>query len=162
MTLSRAITAPIWLLAPQSNELLLAITIVACLTDFLDGQIARRFKAASVLGAKLDQVCDKAFHISFLLFYSLLAHVSWLFFALFSVRELLVLVGRGTKRVTSSSNKIGKLKSFLTYFLILLIAGLRALNVEIDQRIEVLVVLLEISILSAGFFSMYLSIQFTK
>lgn len=35
--------------------------IFGALTDFLDGYFARKFKAASILGAKLDQLSDKLY-----------------------------------------------------------------------------------------------------
>ncbi len=39
------------------------LLIIAALTDFFDGFLARKFNAISILGAKLDQLSDKLFEI---------------------------------------------------------------------------------------------------
>jgi cardiolipin synthase len=46
-------------LAGEDYEIALPIFLVAALTDFADGYIARRFKLTSRLGAALDPIADK-------------------------------------------------------------------------------------------------------
>ncbi|MFC4725503.1 CDP-alcohol phosphatidyltransferase family protein [Glycocaulis abyssi] len=49
------------------------IFVAAALTDWLDGWLARRFSAASALGALLDPIADKMLTGSYLIAYTLIA-----------------------------------------------------------------------------------------
>lgn len=44
-------------------KLVILLTIIAALTDFFDGWLARKWKVTSLIGAKLDAVADKFFAI---------------------------------------------------------------------------------------------------
>ncbi|MDT8408843.1 MAG: CDP-diacylglycerol--glycerol-3-phosphate 3-phosphatidyltransferase [Wenzhouxiangellaceae bacterium] len=64
LTLLRIVLIPVLVVAfylPQawSNELAVAIFIVAAITDWADGWIARRYNLTSPFGAFLDPVADK-------------------------------------------------------------------------------------------------------
>ncbi|MFN8389479.1 MAG: CDP-diacylglycerol--glycerol-3-phosphate 3-phosphatidyltransferase [Bdellovibrionota bacterium] len=64
LTFLRLLAVPIfvWLLirpTPQTSLWATAIFIIASLTDWLDGYIARIYKAESVIGTLLDPVADK-------------------------------------------------------------------------------------------------------
>lgn len=48
-----------YFLATKAYGLALPVFLVAALTDFMDGYIARRFKLVSTLGATLDPIADK-------------------------------------------------------------------------------------------------------
>ena len=47
-----------------------AVLTISCLTDFLDGQIARRYNMVSAFGKVLDPIADKATQLSLLLCFS--------------------------------------------------------------------------------------------
>ena len=72
LSLFRLILIPVYislyLKANQPSELLLAAAIltVSCLTDLLDGWIARRFDMVSTLGKILDPIADKLTQFSLL------------------------------------------------------------------------------------------------
>ncbi|MGN0065521.1 MAG: CDP-alcohol phosphatidyltransferase family protein [Nocardioides sp.] len=52
----------LWLvLGPQHDELALLVLLVAGITDFLDGWLARRLDQRSALGAILDPVADRLY-----------------------------------------------------------------------------------------------------
>ena len=46
------------------NSLALAVALLAALTDYLDGKLARRYGAISALGKYLDPIADKVLLIS--------------------------------------------------------------------------------------------------
>lgn len=66
ITIARLIGVPliIWLMIADRFIEATALFIVAGLSDAADGFIAKRFSAASVLGAYLDPVADKALLVS--------------------------------------------------------------------------------------------------
>ncbi len=45
--------------APEARWIALLLFVAACVTDFLDGWLARRWKATTVLGRLLDPIADK-------------------------------------------------------------------------------------------------------
>lgn len=61
LTFTRLITAPIigYLIVQQQIWLSLALFTYSCITDFLDGFIARRYKMHSVVGSIIDPMADK-------------------------------------------------------------------------------------------------------
>jgi cardiolipin synthase len=61
LTLLRLALIPVtaYFLATEAYKIALPIFLIAALTDFADGYIARRFKLVSKLGATLDPIADK-------------------------------------------------------------------------------------------------------
>ncbi|MDA0952851.1 MAG: CDP-alcohol phosphatidyltransferase family protein, partial [Proteobacteria bacterium] len=53
------IAALLFCSAPEARWVGLALYVAACLTDFLDGWLARRWQATSALGRLLDPIADK-------------------------------------------------------------------------------------------------------
>lgn len=65
LTILRIILTPIIMICGilKHINIVIALTIIASLTDFLDGRLARKWKTTSLIGAKLDAVADKLFAI---------------------------------------------------------------------------------------------------
>ena len=84
----------IYLKADRTHDYILAGSILAisCLTDLLDGKIARRFNMISMLGKILDPIADKATQFTLTLCLALRHPVLWLLMAIFVVKELFQLV----------------------------------------------------------------------
>ena len=75
LTIARVLLTPFIIYLIFQNQVIpaLAVFIVASLTDFLDGFIARAFNAGSKFGAMLDPISDKLLVISVLVALSSLA-----------------------------------------------------------------------------------------
>ena len=64
-----------------------AVLAVSCLTDMVDGRIARRFNMVSTVGKLLDPVADKATQFSLLVCLAIEFPVLWSLSALFVIKE---------------------------------------------------------------------------
>lgn len=84
----------IYLNAEKAADYVLAAAILAvsCLTDMVDGQIARRFNMHSTLGQLLDPVADKATQFSLLVCLSIEYPILWSLSTLFVIKESFQLI----------------------------------------------------------------------
>lgn len=72
---------------PAQYAVAATVLAVSCLTDMVDGKIARRYGMVSNVGIVLDPVADKATQLSLLLCLALEFGVLWPLVALFVVKE---------------------------------------------------------------------------
>ena len=93
LSLFRLILIPvyvsIYLHADEPGDYLLAagILAVSCLTDLVDGKIARKFNQITTLGKFLDPLADKATQGAMILCLAVHHPVLWALLALFVVKE---------------------------------------------------------------------------
>jgi CDP-diacylglycerol--glycerol-3-phosphate 3-phosphatidyltransferase len=74
-----------WMLAAA-----LALMLIAELTDFIDGIVARRYNQESRMGELIDPICDSIYHLSvFLAFLGNAWMPAWMLFAIYA-RDLTV------------------------------------------------------------------------
>ena len=80
----------IYLRAQDVRDYIIAGTILAisCLTDMVDGKIARMFNMITTFGKFLDPLADKLTQFSLLLCLAVRYPVLWAVFALFVLKEL--------------------------------------------------------------------------
>lgn len=85
----------IYLRARDNTDYFLAAAILAvsCLTDMIDGKIARRFNMISDLGKLLDPIADKLTQFALILCLSLRHPILWYVVGLFFIKELAQLIG---------------------------------------------------------------------
>lgn len=74
-----------------------SILAVSCLTDLIDGQIARRFNMITNLGKFLDPLADKLTQFALILCLATKYNLLWYVVALFFVKELFQLIAGGCR-----------------------------------------------------------------
>jgi cardiolipin synthase len=72
---------------PSHYYLAAAILAVSCLTDMIDGKIARHFNMSTTLGRFLDPVADKATQFTLIVCLAIRYPVLWYLTALFVIKE---------------------------------------------------------------------------
>jgi CDP-diacylglycerol--glycerol-3-phosphate 3-phosphatidyltransferase len=95
LTILRIILTPVfvWLFIHESPDLKLYAAIVfliASITDWYDGYIARRFKMISRLGQFLDPLADKVLVSSALIVFAYLDYVCWWMVIIIITRDVIV------------------------------------------------------------------------
>jgi len=87
----------IYINADSSKEYFLAAAILAvsCLTDLIDGKIARHFNMISTVGKILDPLADKATQFALILCLALKYSILWYLIALFVIKESFQLIAGG-------------------------------------------------------------------
>ena len=68
------------------------ILAVSCLTDMIDGKIARKFNMHSVLGQVLDPLADKVTQFALIVCLAVRYPIMWILIGLFVVKELYQLI----------------------------------------------------------------------
>ena len=108
VTLSRLIAVPIifglflWQDSELTRLIALSVFIIAAITDWLDGYLARKLNQITELGKFLDPLVDKVLTIAlFLLFIELGQVPAWGVFLIIT-RELLITVWRGAPSADTS------------------------------------------------------------
>ena len=123
----------IYLKADESTDYFLAAAILAvsCLTDMIDGKIARHFNMISTVGKILDPLADKLTQFALILCLTAKYPVLWYLVALFFVKEVFQLVAgavnlRKGKMLKGAliSGKVCTLVLFLSLILMVLLPDL--------------------------------------
>ncbi len=110
ITLSRLVAVPIifglfiWQDSELTRLIALSVFIIAAITDWLDGYLARKLNQITELGKFLDPLVDKVLTIAlFLLFIELNQVPAWAVFLIIT-RELLITAWRGAPSSSSSNS----------------------------------------------------------
>jgi len=110
VTLSRLIAVPIifglfiWQDSELTRLIALSVFIIAAITDWLDGYLARKLNQITELGTFLDPLVDKVLTIAlFLLFIELDQVPAWAVFLIIT-RELLITAWRGAPSASSNNS----------------------------------------------------------
>ncbi len=103
LSLFRLILIPVYILiylhARDNTDYFVAAAILAvsCLTDLIDGKIARHFNMISTLGKILDPLADKATQFTLILCLALKYPVLWYMVGLFVIKESFQLIAGGLR-----------------------------------------------------------------
>lgn len=135
----------IYLQADTSADYFLAAAILAvsCLTDMIDGKIARHFNMISTVGKILDPLADKATQFSLILCLSLKYPVLWYLVALFVTKESFQLIAGGINlkkgRMLKGALLSGKICTtilFLSLIIMVMIPTLKSETVSLIAIID--------------------------
>jgi CDP-diacylglycerol--glycerol-3-phosphate 3-phosphatidyltransferase len=119
LTLGRLLCVPLLLgllllgQGPISRDLAAGVFLLASVTDFLDGRIARRRGQVTNVGRILDPIADKALVGAALIGLSILGLLPWWVTIIIMVREIAVTVVRLTHRGPLPVSPGGKVKTLV-------------------------------------------------
>lgn len=162
LTLSRIILIPIFIFTVYANPLFGAfIFIIASLTDFLDGYLARRSGEITKFGIILDPIADKFLVISALIVLVDMARIpAWIAIVII-VREFMV---TGLRVVALSKDILipaeigGKIKTFIQIVAIICLILMRTIpNIDLY---DIGIVLIWIALLLSIFSGIQYTISF--
>lgn len=119
------------------------ILAVSCLTDMIDGKIARHFNMISTVGKILDPLADKATQFTLILCLAITYPVLWIIIGLFVVKESFQLIAgilmlRKGKMLTGAlfSGKVCTAVLFLSLIVLVLMPDLSRTAVIIITAID--------------------------
>lgn len=150
LSLFRLILIPvyvgIYLNAHETSDYFIAAMILAvsCLTDLIDGKIARHFNMISTLGKILDPLADKATQFTLILCLAVKHPILWYLVGLFVVKESFQLIAGGINlkrgRMLKGALLSGKICTtvlFVSLILMVMIPGLSTNTVNIITIIDI-------------------------
>ncbi len=109
----------------QHHKIALLLILLGAISDWLDGDTARKRNEVSKVGVLLDPFVDKVFVLSCLSAYLYLGQVSPYAFVLLLIRELYISFLRSLaveKGYLMSASSLGKLKTFAEFTTLVLLA----------------------------------------
>jgi cardiolipin synthase len=157
ITLVRLVLVPVmgYYLAVEAYEIALPIFLVAALSDFADGYIARRFKIVSKLGATLDPIADKLNMLvaTVLLALQMLLPI-WLAIAIVT-RDVVIVVGALAYRLVRGPVKIAptwlsKVNTFIEFTVLLLVMAAGAGWIETDGWMPTVFLVVFTTVVASG------------
>ena len=117
LTILRLIAIPFFIIMAFSNKPIpaLFIFVLACLTDYFDGKLARKFNYITDFGKFFDPLADKLLVFSALIVLASppMGYISWLIVIIISIREASVQGLRKFNKVKIEANIFGKIKTVL-------------------------------------------------
>ena len=149
LSLFRLILIPVYVLiylkADSTSDYYIAagILAVSCLTDLIDGKIARHFNMITTLGKLLDPLADKATQFTLILCLALKYPVLWFLVGLFVVKESYQLIAMGIRykhgkmlKGALISGKICTTVLFVSLILMVMIPGISESVIHIITLVD--------------------------
>lgn len=154
LSLFRLVLIPVYIAiyvkADEASDYFVAATILAvsCLTDLIDGKIARHFNMISTLGKILDPLADKLTQFSLILCLALEYPALWYLVGLFIVKESFQLIAGGINlkrgRMLKGALMSGKICTtvlFISLIIMVMLPGLSATAVNTITIIDLVFML---------------------
>ena len=155
LSLFRLVLIPVYVLiylnAHDNTDYYIAagILAVSCLTDLIDGKIARHFNMISNLGKILDPLADKATQFTLILCLSLKYPQLWYLVGLFVVKESFQLIAGGINLKKGKmlkgaliSGKICTTVLFISLILMVMIPQLSTTAVTVITVVDIIFMLI--------------------
>ncbi len=152
----------IYLNARNRDDYILAATIlsVSCLTDMIDGKIARRFNMITNVGKILDPLADKLTQFALIICLSLRHPVLWYMVGLFFVKEIFQLIGCtiGLRRGLTMTGSLlpGKISTtvlFVSLILMVMLPGIPENVVTIIAAVDSIFLIIAFVSYTIAFFN---------
>lgn len=125
------------------------ILALSCLTDFVDGKIARHFNMISTVGKILDPLADKITQFTLIICLAIRYQVLWLIVALFVIKESFQLIAgiitlKQGKMLTGAlfSGKLCTAILFLSLILLVLMPKMASIAVTIIAIVDIIFMLI--------------------
>ena len=125
------------------------ILALSCLTDFVDGKIARHFNMISTVGKILDPLADKITQFTLIICLAIRYQVLWLIVALFVIKESFQLIAgiitlKQGKMLTGAlfSGKLCTAILFLSLILLVLMPKMASIAVNIIAIVDIIFMLI--------------------
>ncbi len=167
LSLFRLLLIPVYMViylnANESTDYFIAggILAVSCLTDAIDGKIARHFNMISTVGKILDPLADKATQFTLIICLAVDHPILWLLVSLFVIKESFQLIaGLFTLRkgkMLSGALLSGKICTAVLFISLIVLVLMPELNINIVYAI----VGLDCIVMLISFFS-YAKVYYTK
>lgn len=155
LSLFRLVLIPVYVViylnARDNSDYYIAagILAVSCLTDLIDGKIARHFNMISTVGKILDPLADKATQFTLILCLALKYPILWYLVGLFVVKESFQLIAGGINlrkgkmlKGALMSGKICTTVLFISLILMVMIPNLPNTAVNIIAGIDTVFMLI--------------------
>jgi CDP-diacylglycerol--glycerol-3-phosphate 3-phosphatidyltransferase len=141
LTISRLLCCPLWLLLFYFDFYISCLILIfySGITDFLDGFLARKYNATSIIGKALDPIADKIFTSTVLITFIVDSRANFIIVSAIIIRELMV---SGLREALSNYNKsyllevtfLAKIKT-ASQFLAIFILALVPLNISFSNTV---------------------------
>lgn len=154
LSLFRLVLIPIYIViylnAKDAADYYIAggILAVSCLTDAIDGKIARHFNMISTLGKILDPLADKITQFTLVVCLAIRYPVLWVLVSLFVIKESFQLIAgfltlRRGKMLTGAllAGKISTTVLFVSLIILVLMPNLNDLTVQIITAVDCVVLI---------------------
>lgn len=106
-----------------NSIIVLILFIIACITDWLDGYLSRKYNCISVFGKILDPIADKVIINSIFILFAIQTKTNVAFVIAFIIRDIVVDAIRmyaSSKNIVIAANFLGKLKTVLQMLAIII------------------------------------------
>lgn len=118
LTLLRVVLIPVFIMAYKNEKYIgaLVVFLIASLTDWLDGQIARKRNTITKFGIIMDPLADKLLCITVLACLASSGKANWIPVTFVITKEVLMLIGSAfliRKGIVVPSQTIGKIAQWL-------------------------------------------------
>lgn len=148
LSLFRLILIPVYVIiylnACENTDYYIAASILAvsCLTDLIDGKIARHFNMISTLGKILDPLADKATQLTLIVCLAIKYPVLRYLFALFVIKESFQLIAGGINlhkgKMLKGALLSGKICTTILFVSLILMIMVPTLNEMIINTIVII------------------------
>ncbi len=167
LSLFRLLLIPVYIVIYLNAEdtgdfyLAAAILAVSCLTDMIDGKIARHFNVISTLGKVLDPFADKATQFALIICLALEHPVLWILIGIFVIKESFQLIAGSLtlrkRKILKRALLSGKICTAVLFISLILMVMLP----QMDDKIIVALTAVDAAVMLIAFLD-YARVYFLK